>query len=126
MIGWLAGCQNCRLCRQLEPPTRPCPLAPTLDPLQEGPEANVHTPWHGKSPTSIAGTVVYIIANLPGKTYVPLPDICRTCGVADGTIRQIYREIHPHIKALVDKAGKFATQADVDQLPVPIEAPAAR
>lgn len=38
--------------------------------LQEGPEANVHTPWHGKSPTSIAGTVVYIIANLPGKTHV--------------------------------------------------------
>lgn len=37
---------------------------------QEGPEANVHTPWHGKSPTSIAGTVVYIIANLPGKTHV--------------------------------------------------------
>lgn len=58
---------------------------------QEGPEANVHTRWHGKSPTSIAGTVVYIIANLPGKTFVPLPDICRTCGVAEGTIRQIYR-----------------------------------
>jgi hypothetical protein len=89
--------------------------------LQEGPEANVHTPWHGKSPTSIAGTVVYIIANLPGKTRVPLPDICRTCGVADGTIRQIYREIHPHLKALIDKAGAFATHADVDALPQPAE-----
>ncbi|KAI7835903.1 hypothetical protein COHA_010206 [Chlorella ohadii] len=88
---------------------------------QEGPEANVHTPWHGKSPTSIAGTVVYIIANLPGKTHVPLPDICRTCGVAEGTIRQIYREIYPHLKTLVDKAGRFASHADIDTLPVPVE-----
>lgn len=47
--------------------------------LQEGPEANVHTPWHGKSPTSIAGTVVYIIANLPGKTHVS--GGCRGCSV---------------------------------------------
>lgn len=90
-------------------------------PLQEGPEANVHTPWHGKSPTSIAGTVVYIIANLPGKTHVALHDICRTCGVADGTIRQIYREIHPHLKTLIDKAGGFATHADIDRLPLPVE-----
>lgn len=88
---------------------------------QEGPEANVHTPWHGKSPTSIAGTVVYIIANLPGKTHVALHDICRTCGVADGTIRQIYREIHPHLKTLIDKAGGFATHADIDRLPLPVE-----
>ena len=86
---------------------------------QEGPEANVHTPWHGKSPTSIAGTVVFIIANLPGKTAVAMGDITRTCGVAEPTIRQIYREIHPHLKALIDKAGKFATAADVDTLPVP-------
>lgn len=75
------------------PPTHPLP-PPTLHRHeQEGPEANVHTRWHGKSPTSIAGTVVYIIASLPGKTHVPLPDICRTCGVAEGTIRQIYREV---------------------------------
>ncbi|EFN54856.1 hypothetical protein CHLNCDRAFT_24273 [Chlorella variabilis] len=74
-----------------------------------------------QSPTSIAGTVVYIIANLPGKTSVPLQDICRTCGVADGTIRQIYREIHPHLKALIDKAGRFASHADVERLPQPIE-----
>lgn len=47
--------------------------------LQEGPEANVHTPWHGKSPTSIAGTVVYIIANLPGKTHVGAPGWCTGC-----------------------------------------------
>ena len=96
------------------------PLAP-LALAQEGPEANVHTRWHGKSPTSIAGTVVYIVANLPGKTRVELPAICRTCGVAEGTIRQIYREIHPHLKALIDKAGGFATQADIDALPLPIE-----
>lgn len=84
----------------------------------------MHTPWHGKSPTSIAGTVVYIIANLPGKTHVPLHEICRTCGVADGTIRQIYREIHPHLKALIDKAGGFATHADIDRLPLPVESAA--
>lgn len=52
---------------------------------------------------------------------VPLPDICRTCGVAEGTIRQIYREIYPHLKALVDKAGRFASHADIDTLPVPVE-----
>jgi len=52
---------------------------------------------------------------------VPLPDICRTCGVAEGTIRQIYREIYPHLKTLVDKAGRFASHADIDTLPVPVE-----
>ena len=52
---------------------------------------------------------------------VQLPDICRTCGVAEGTIRQIYREIYPHLKTLIDKAGRFATHADIDTLPVPVE-----
>lgn len=120
--------------------------------------------------------MVYIIANLPGKTRVDLPSICRTCGVAEGTIRQIYREIHPHLKArrcccssgrlcpcstpaklrtpsrsvwqphrlltphsllpraapilsshraqaLIAKAGGFATDADIDTLPIPVALP---
>lgn len=50
---------------------------------------------------------------------VPLPDICRTCGVAEGTIRQIYREIHPHLKRLIASAGGWATAADIDTLPPP-------
>lgn len=30
-------------------------------------------------------------------------------------------QIHPHLKALVDKAGGFASHADIDTLPVPVE-----
>lgn len=41
--------------------------------------------------------------------------------MAEGTIRQIYREIYPHLKTLIDKAGRFATHADIDTLPVPVE-----
>ena len=48
-----------------------------------------------------------------------LPDICRTCGVAEPTIRQIYREIHPHLRRLIHSAGAFATPADIDALPPP-------
>eukprot|EP00887_Chlorella_sp_A99_P007621 scaffold20.g7621.t1 len=96
-------------------------LANALMP-QQGPEADVHTGWHGKSPMSIAGCIIYIVAYLPrpkGASSVTLSDISAECGVAEQTIRQIYREIHPHLGTLIAKAGGFATAAEIAQLPVP-------
>ena len=65
---------------------------------QEGPDANRHTPWHGKSPVSIAGAVIYILSLLPAASqHPPLDSISAVCGVAEATIKAIYKEMHPHL-----------------------------
>lgn len=66
-------------------------LANALMP-QTGPGADVHTAWHGKSPMTIAGACVWIVASLPRGTDVPLADIAKECGVAEQTIRQARAE----------------------------------
>lgn len=95
---------------------------------QTGPQAAQHTRWHGKSPVSIAGTIIYALAPMPSTSrHPPLPDICAACGVADGTIRAIYRDMHPHLPRLIAQAGDWATPQDIAALPVPVDArPATR
>lgn len=90
---------------------------------QRGPQADKHTLWHGKSPVSVAGTVIFALAALPSTSKHPsLTDICNACGVADGTIRAIYRDMHPHLPRLLAEAGDWATPEDIAALPVPMDA----
>lgn len=96
-------------------------LAKAMMPDQ-GPAADVHAQWHGKSPASIAASVIFIVSCLPrASAHPPLADVCAACGVADGTILAIYREVHPHLKTLVKQAGGFATDQEIEQLPPPPE-----
>lgn len=65
---------------------------------QEGPGAEEHKPWHGRSPVSVAGAIMYIIANLPrASKKPPLEDISAVCGVAEATIRGVYRDMAPYL-----------------------------
>lgn len=65
---------------------------------QTGPGADEHKPWHGKSPSSIAGAIIYIMSLLPKASKKPsLEDICAVCGVAEGTIKGVYKDMYPQL-----------------------------
>ena len=66
----------------------------------------MHTPWHGKSPISIAGAIIYITTNLPrASKQVSLDEVSVVCGVAEATIRLIYSILHPHLVSALRPAG---------------------
>lgn len=77
------------------------------------------TLWHGRSPSTIAGLCIYIMGNLPRASRSPsLEDICAVCGVAENTIRGVYKESRPHLQALIARgAGGFASAEDIAKLP---------
>lgn len=93
---------------------------------QEGQSVVAHEVWHGKSPTTVAGTCMFILANLPKSSKHPsLEDICSVCGVAEGTIKGLYRDTLPYLPSLVTAAGGFASKEDLAQLPTMEKAVAA-
>ena len=53
------------------------------------------------------------------RTKVDLLRICREVSLAEQTVHQVYREIHPHLHSLIARAGAFATPEEVDTLPPP-------
>lgn len=66
--------------------------------MQEGPASNQLRPWDGKSPISLAGVIVFVVAKLPKATQHPdLADVCAVCGVAEATIRALYKDMHPFL-----------------------------
>lgn len=76
-----------------------------------------HQAWHGKSPITIAGTIIFVMAQLPNSSKHPsLSDICAVCGVAEQTIRNLLKEMLPHLGQLVGDAGGFASQKDLAQV----------
>ncbi|XVF48265.1 hypothetical protein PTKIN_Ptkin03bG0176100 [Pterospermum kingtungense] len=54
----------------------------------------------GRSPISIAAAVIYIITQLSDDKKL-LKDISLATGVAEGTIRNSYKDLHPHASKLV-------------------------
>lgn len=94
---------------------------------REGPGADDHQPWHGKSPISIAAAIIYIVSSLPRASRHPSSDdIAATCGVAELTLKLAYRDMHPQLTRLIRDAGGFATAAEIARLPLPPEPKAAR
>ncbi|KMT15050.1 hypothetical protein BVRB_3g061720 [Beta vulgaris subsp. vulgaris] len=53
-----------------------------------------------RSPISIAAAVIYIITQL-SEEKKPLRDISLATGVAEGTIRNAYKDLHPHISKII-------------------------
>lgn len=85
---------------------------------QEGPGADEHTIWHGKSPSTIAGTVMFVMGNLPRSSRHPsLEDICKVCGVAENTVKSLYRDMLPHFSKLIAASGGFASPDEIAKLP---------
>lgn len=73
---------------------------------QSGPETAEHAPWHGKSPPSIVGAVIHVVALLPTASRRPsLEDISKACGVAEATIKAVYRDMYPHLVGWVLGGG---------------------
>ncbi|GAB4819087.1 hypothetical protein N2152v2_006133 [Parachlorella kessleri] len=85
---------------------------------KEGPARDQLRPWDGKSPISIAGAVLWVLSQLPRTSQHPkLDDICAVCGVADATIRAIYKDMHPYLGSLVPPT--WASPAEVARLLLP-------
>lgn len=53
-----------------------------------------------RSPISIAAAVIYIITQL-SEEKKPLRDISHATGVAEGTIRNAYKDLYPHISKII-------------------------
>ncbi|CAO2822235.1 unnamed protein product [Amaranthus hypochondriacus] len=53
-----------------------------------------------RSPISIAAAVIYIITQL-SEQKKPLRDISLATGVAEGTIRNAYKDLYPHISKII-------------------------
>lgn len=68
----------------------------------------------GRSPISVAAAAIYMAsqASEDKKTHKEIGDIA---GVADVTIRQSYKLMHPHASKLFPEDFKFATS--IDHLP---------
>jgi len=76
--------------------------------------------WDGKSPISVAAACIYIISLLPKSSIAPsLTDISTVSRVAEATIRTTYRDLYPARHSLV--SSWFATTADLDNLPIPVQ-----
>lgn len=85
---------------------------------QGGAAAAAHELWHGKSPNTIAGTCMFVMGNLPRASRKPsLDDICSVCGVAEATIKGLYKDTLPFLPSLVAAAGGFATPEEIAVLP---------
>ncbi|KAJ8437062.1 hypothetical protein Cgig2_025909 [Carnegiea gigantea] len=57
-------------------------------------------PCERRSPISIAAAVIYIITQL-SEEKKPLRDISLATGVAEGTIRNAYKDLYPHISRII-------------------------
>lgn len=66
-----------------------------------------------RSPISIAAAVIYIITQL-SEEKKPLRDISLATGVAEGTIRNAYKDLYPHISKIIPVW--YATEDDLKNL----------
>ncbi|KAL9237956.1 hypothetical protein vseg_012444 [Gypsophila vaccaria] len=53
-----------------------------------------------RSPISIAAAIIYIITQL-SEEKKPLRDVSLATGVAEGTIRNVYKDLYPHISKII-------------------------
>ncbi|KAK4781801.1 hypothetical protein SAY86_015903 [Trapa natans] len=67
-----------------------------------------------RSPISIAAAVIYIITQLSGDKKA-LKDISIATRVAEGTIKNSYKDLHPHLSRLIP--SWFAEEEDLKNLP---------
>ncbi|KAH9617095.1 hypothetical protein KSS87_012900 [Heliosperma pusillum] len=66
-----------------------------------------------RSPISIAAAVIYIITQLSDEKK-PLRDISQATGVAEGTIRNAYKDLYPHISKIIP--NWYAKEEDLKNL----------
>lgn len=66
-----------------------------------------------RSPISIAAAVIYMITQL-SEEKKPLKDISLATGVAEGTIRNSYKDLHPYASRLIPTS--FAKEEDLKNL----------
>lgn len=69
-----------------------------------------------RSPISIAAAAIYMISQLSDDKK-PLKDISRVTGVAEGTIRNSYKDLYPHALKLIP--DWFAKEEDLKNLCAP-------
>ncbi|CAN1173369.1 Transcription initiation factor IIB-2 [Linum perenne] len=69
-----------------------------------------------RSPISIAAAVIYIITQLSDDKK-PLRDISLATGVAEGTIRNSYKDLYPHVSKIIPVW--YATEEDLKNLSNP-------
>jgi hypothetical protein len=48
---------------------------------------------------------------------VPLKDVTMVTGVSDSTIKQVYQQMHPHLRKLLEP--RWASDAELAQMPPP-------
>jgi transcription initiation factor TFIIB len=69
-----------------------------------------------RSPISIAAAVIYIITQLSDEKK-PLRDISVATGVAEGTIRNSYKDLYPHLSKIIP--AWYAKEEDLKNLQSP-------
>ncbi|CAI8584747.1 unnamed protein product [Vicia faba] len=69
-----------------------------------------------RSPISIAAAVIYIITQLSDDKK-PLKDISIATGVAEGTIRNSYKDLYPHVSKIIP--NWYAKEEDLKNLSSP-------
>ncbi|KAF3506149.1 hypothetical protein F2Q69_00003215 [Brassica cretica] len=69
-----------------------------------------------RSPISIAAAVIYIITQLSDEKK-PLRDISVATGVAEGTIRNSYKDLYPHLPKIIP--AWYAKEEDLKNLQSP-------
>ncbi|KAF9605338.1 hypothetical protein IFM89_016103 [Coptis chinensis] len=69
--------------------------------------------WIRRSPISIAAAVIYMITQLSDEKK-PLRDISLATGVAEGTIRNSYKDLYPYASRLIPSS--FAKEDDLRNL----------
>ncbi len=81
--------------------------------------------WDGKSPVSIAAGVIYTICLLPQASKAVSPaDIAQAAGVAEGTVRNTYRDLYADVATLVPAWFLDTQRLDLRRLPQPHSAAA--
>lgn len=99
-------------------------LANAMIPQNGAPAMEHEEIWHGKSPLTVAGTIMFVIGNLPRASKKPvIEDICAVCGVAEQTIWNLYSTTLPYWPVLIAAAGGFATKEEIEKLPTSFEKP---
>ncbi|KAL3533749.1 hypothetical protein ACH5RR_007270 [Cinchona calisaya] len=66
-----------------------------------------------RSPISIAAAVIYIVTQLSDDKK-PLKDVSLATGVAEGTIRNSYKDLHPHLPKIIP--SWYAQEEDLKNL----------
>ncbi|KAK3027774.1 hypothetical protein RJ639_041134 [Escallonia herrerae] len=66
-----------------------------------------------RSPISIAAAVIYIVTQLSDDKK-PLKDVAIATGVAEGTIRNSYKDLYPHLSKIIP--GWYAQEEDLKNL----------